>query len=146
MQKFAWWVVTALCLALLAIQVVPYGQSHENPRVRAEPPWGPGVRVLAVRACFDCHSNETVWPWYSNIAPVSWLTQSDVDGGREHLNFSEWDWPQEDASEMVQVVENMKMPPWYYPSRLSTVDRATLVRGLAAISPERVEKNDEERD
>jgi hypothetical protein len=104
------------------------------------------VRALAVRACFDCHSNETVWPWYSNIAPASWLTQSDVDEGRKHLNFSEWDRPQEDASEMVQIVGNMKMPMWYYPARLSTADRAALVHGLAGISPERVEKGDEEHD
>jgi hypothetical protein len=146
MQKIAWWVVIALGVALLTIQLVPYGHSHENPRVRAEPPWDPGVRTLAVRACFDCHSNETVWPWYSNVAPASWLTQSDVDEGRKHLNFSECDRPQEDASEMVQIVENMKMPMWYYPARLSTADRAALVRGLAGISPERIEKNHEERD
>jgi len=45
---------------------------------------------MARRACFDCHSNETVWPWYSSIAPVSWLVQRDVDEGREKLNFSDW--------------------------------------------------------
>ena len=46
------------------------------------------ARALAVRVCFDCHSNETRWPWYMFIAPVSWLTQRDVDEGREALNFS----------------------------------------------------------
>ena len=74
-------------LFLLAIQLIPYGRAHANPPVLAEPAWdSPATRDLAVRACFDCHSNETVWPWYSNIAPVSWLVQRDVDGGRNKAN------------------------------------------------------------
>jgi hypothetical protein len=48
------------------------------------------VKAMLVRSCFDCHSNQTVWPWYSNIAPVSWLVAGDVKEGRKHLNFSEW--------------------------------------------------------
>ena len=58
----------------LLIQLVPFGRDHTNPPVVQEPNWdSPATRELAQRACFDCHSNETVWPWYSNIAPVSWL-------------------------------------------------------------------------
>jgi hypothetical protein len=73
------------------IQLVPYGRDHTNPPVVAEPAWdSPQTRALAVRACFDCHSNETVWPWYSNVAPASWLVQRDVDDGRRRLNWSEW--------------------------------------------------------
>lgn len=48
------------------------------------------VRTIITRACYDCHSNETKWPWYSNVAPVSWLVAADVVDGRKHLNFSEW--------------------------------------------------------
>jgi hypothetical protein len=48
------------------------------------------ISVIMDRACRDCHSNNTVWPWYSNIAPVSWVIARDVTGGRRHLNFSEW--------------------------------------------------------
>ena len=67
-------VVAVLAGLFLAIQFVPYGRDHSNPPVIGEPTWNsPETRALAVRACFDCHSNETVWPWYSNIAPVSWL-------------------------------------------------------------------------
>ena len=56
------------------IQLVRFGRNHTNPPVAQEPSWdSTETRALAERACFDCHSNETVWPWYSNIAPVSWL-------------------------------------------------------------------------
>jgi len=50
----------------------------------------PSVLAILQRSCFDCHSNQTRWPWYSNIAPVSWLVAKDVRDGRRHLNFSEW--------------------------------------------------------
>ena len=60
------------------IQLVPVQRT--NPPVVAEPPWdSPETRALAVRACFDCHSNETVWPWYAYVAPVSWLVAHDTD-------------------------------------------------------------------
>ena len=85
-------VLLSVCVAIfLLIQLIPYGRDHTNPAVVAEPAWDlPETRALAVRACFDCHSNETIWPWYSNVAPISWLVQRDVDEGREKLNFSEW--------------------------------------------------------
>ncbi|HEX2864506.1 MAG TPA: heme-binding domain-containing protein, partial [Deinococcales bacterium] len=84
------WTLLALLAAFLLIQLVPYGRAHAAPAVTGEPAWPAGARQLAVRACFDCHSNQTVWPWYSNIAPVSWLVQHDVDEGRHWLNFSQW--------------------------------------------------------
>lgn len=48
------------------------------------------ISLLLKRGCYDCHSNETVYPWYSNIAPVSWILNSHITEGREHVNFSEW--------------------------------------------------------
>ena len=64
-----------------------------NPPVMVEPQWdSPETRAMVERACFDCHSNETVWPWYSNIPPVSWLVVRDTINGRDELNFSEWIW------------------------------------------------------
>ena len=67
----------------------PYGRTHKNPRVIKEPGWdSPRTRELAKRACFDCHSNETRWPWYANVAPFSWVVQHDVENAREVLNFS----------------------------------------------------------
>lgn len=128
-------VVGTFALAVL-IQLVPYGREHTNPPVTAEPPWpSPEVRALAVRACFDCHSNETRWPWYSHVAPVSWLVQSDTIEGRSEVNFSEWDRPQKEAGESAEVVLNGEMPPIIYlpthpQARLSTTEKAALAKGL----------------
>lgn len=122
----------------LALQVVPYGRDHTNPPIQKEPAWdSPETRALAKRACFDCHSNETVWPWYSHLAPVSWLVWNDVQEGREHLNFSEWDREQRDADEAPEEVEEGAMPlPIYlrtHPeARLSPEEKDALVRGLKA--------------
>ncbi len=128
------WLIIGLFGLSVAIQFVPYGRDHTNPPVRKEPAWSsPRTRELAVRACFDCHSNETVWPWYSKIAPVSWLLQRDVDEGREKLNFSEWDRPQEEAHESAETMREGEMPPWYYPwARLSSEERQALIQGLEA--------------
>ncbi len=133
------WIVRILvaAVALFALgQAVPYGRSHSNPPVQSEPKWdSPQTRALAVRACYDCHSNETTWPWYTNVAPVSWLTQHDVDSGRSTLNFSEWNTPQEAKGDVVEAVRGGDMPPWYYKplhprSRLSAADTDKLVAGL----------------
>ncbi len=58
----------------ILLQIIPYGHNHTNPPIVEEPAWdSPQTRAVVKKACFDCHSNETVWPWYSNIAPLSWL-------------------------------------------------------------------------
>ena len=124
--------------ALIAIQFVPYGRSHVNPPVRQEPRWDRAeTRALAVRACFDCHSNETVWPWYSHVAPLSWLAQRDVDEGRRELNFSEWNRRQPEAGESAKTMHEGEMPPWLYAlpgtsARLTAGERAALIAGLEA--------------
>lgn len=77
------WTGIAFGMLVIASQLVPYGRDHANPSVRDEPSWNsPETRTLAERACFDCHRNETDWPWYSHVAPVSWLVQRDVVQGR----------------------------------------------------------------
>ena len=65
-------------------------------------------------SCGDCHSNLTKWPAYSNVAPVSWLVQNDVNGGRSTLNVSEWNRPQDAASDVVEAILGGDMPPSYY--------------------------------
>lgn len=121
-----------------AIQLVPYGRDHSNPPVTSEPQWdSTATRELAKRACFDCHSNETVWPWYSHVAPVSWLLQRDVDEGRSKLNFSEWDKPQKEADEAAKEVREGEMPPWFYlpthpEARLTDAEKQALIAGLEA--------------
>ncbi len=123
---------------LVLIQLVPYGRQHSNPPVTAEPTWPPGVHTVAVRACFDCHSNETKWPWYSNVAPVSWLIFRDTMEGRLRLNFSEWDKPQRGADEAAKEVREGEMPlaiylPLHHDAKLSPAERTALIAGLEVI-------------
>jgi mono/diheme cytochrome c family protein len=125
----------ALLATLLLIQLVPYGRDHTNPTGGRDITWD-SVRTqeLMRGACMDCHSNETQWPWYSNVAPVSWLVQNDVDGGRRHLNLSTGE---VDLHEMIQTIQDGSMPPWQYKpahaaARLSARDRQELIRGLQA--------------
>ena len=123
---------------LLAVQLVPYGWRRTNPPVVAEPDWdSPRTRELFQRACADCHSNRTKWPWYSRVAPISWLIVKDVEQGRSHLNVSEWNRRQKDAHEAAEELRDGKMPlPIYLPAhpeaRLSAAEKAELVRGLEA--------------
>lgn len=130
--------VLLVLVLFVLIQLVPYGHNHTNPPVIQEPNWdSPQTRELVKRACFDCHSNETVWPWYSNIAPVSWLVQRDVEEGRRKLNFSEWNRPQEEPGEAVKAVRKGEMPPIQYwliqsKARLSPAEKEALIRGLEA--------------
>jgi hypothetical protein len=125
-----------LGVAFVAAQFVPYGRDHLNPPVVTEPTWdSPGTRALASQACFDCHSNETAWPVYSRVAPVSWLIQHDVAEGRAVLNFSEWQRPQKEATESAEEVREGEMPPGIYGlmhahARLDAADRERLARGL----------------
>lgn len=137
--KFKRWVLLPGLLLLAVIQFIPYGRSHGTPLARVEPAWDRGeTRTLFMQACGDCHSYETRWPWYSRIAPVSWLVQSDVNGGRKNFNVQEWGRSTrnkgKDAAEALQEGE---MPPWYYKplhaeARLSAADKQRLIDGLAA--------------
>ncbi|MGZ4359571.1 MAG: heme-binding domain-containing protein [Gaiellaceae bacterium] len=127
-------------LGMLALaQAVPYGRSHTNPPVTMEPSWdSPQTRAIAARSCFDCHSNLTRWGWYTNLAPVSWLIQRDVDAGRSSLNFSQWDKPQDvSIGDVSESISSGSMPPWFYTlphpgARLSSADKRTLIAGLGA--------------
>jgi mono/diheme cytochrome c family protein len=127
-----------LVVTLAVIQAVPYGRSHANPATTKEPSWdSPQTRRLFMSACGDCHSNTTSWPWYSNLAPVSWLTQRDVDSGRSSFDVSNWDRPQDvSAGDMTETIRGGSMPPWFYKplhpaSNLSSADRERLISGLA---------------
>src|SRR5437764_11402850 len=80
--------VGALAGALLAVQA--FRIDRTNPPVEQDVAAPAGVEALLRRACYNCHSHETVWPWYSHVAPVSWLLAHDVSEGRRELNFSTW--------------------------------------------------------
>jgi hypothetical protein len=127
------------------IQVVPYGRSHTNPPIAREPAWdSPETRILAKKACFDCHSNETEWPAYAHIAPASWLVQHDVDEGRGVLNFSEWDRPQKEATEAADEVTEGEMPPamsvCVTRTRLNGAERDRLAQGRQGRLPCRMSR------
>jgi hypothetical protein len=87
-------VLLALAVLLIAAQFIRPGRVNPPSapadafEVVANPP--PEARAVVDRACADCHSNHTTWPWYSKVAPASWLVVSDVNEARENLNFSEW--------------------------------------------------------
>ncbi len=139
MRKVLSGIFALLVGGFLLIQLLPYGRNHTNPPVIQEPTWNsPQTRTLAQRACFDCHSNETVWPWYSNVAPISWLVQRDVDEGRKKLNFSTWGFGgEEEAEEMAEVIYEGEMPlPIYLlthaEARLSAAEKEALAQGLMA--------------
>lgn len=96
----------------------------------------PDVHATLERSCNDCHSDKTIWPWYSKVAPVSWLLSSDVTEGRREMNMSEWSkYPPQRAGrklkEICEQVERGEMPPWYYlpmhpQAKLSDADRKAI--------------------
>jgi Haem-binding domain len=102
----------------------------------------PQIEGTLRRACYDCHSNETRWPWYSGIAPVSWLIAHDVDLGRKEIDFSEWQnyYPQTRRHKlewMGRALQEEVMPPWPYRlmhpgARLSNEERAALEQWVKA--------------
>ena len=117
----------------------PAAARQHNPPVVQEPAWDSSeTRALAVRACYDCHSNETQWPWYAKTTPAAWLIVHDVEEGRKAVNFSEWNRYGEEGEELVEVVQEGEMPPWFYlplhPSaQLSAAEQQQLLAGLAKL-------------
>jgi len=123
----------------IVIQFIPYGKDHTNPPVIAEPKWdSPQTRTLFMRACGDCHSNETKWPWYSDIAPISWSVYHHVVEGREHFNVSMWGHQKKNEGEdAVEEIEEGEMPLKSYllvhpEARLNNKEKAALIKGLEA--------------
>jgi len=138
LKKAVKWSAISVTVVFVAIQFVPYGRDHTNPPVQTEPQWDSArVRELAVESCYSCHSNETEWPWYSNVAPMSWLVQRDVESGREEFNFSELN-RDDEADEAAETVADGEMPPLRYvlanPSaRLTAAEKRVLIEGLTRM-------------
>lgn len=103
-----------LVVIFVGIQFIPVERT--NPPVKLEINAPENVKAVFKKACYNCHSNETNWFWYTKIAPVSFLTSSDVTEGRRHLNFTEWNVNKEAKAkdEIWDEVRNEDMPPWYY--------------------------------
>ena len=138
MKKILLYFLGAGVVLLGLIQLVPFGRDHTNPPIVSEPKWdSPETRQMAKEHCFQCHSNETEWPWYSEIAPGSWLIAYDVMEGRAQFNFSEWNANSTELSEMVEVIDEGEMPPiqyWlFHPnSKLNDRQKQDLIKGLEA--------------
>lgn len=123
-------------LILIGIQFIPMDVPAEVPTKAEEELQAPeNVHAILKRACFDCHSNHTTFPWYSSIAPVSWFTKMHVKEGREHMNFSTW--TQYDEEKQLKYLQKIpkaiksKMPlPSYLlihkEAQLSDEDKTTL--------------------
>jgi len=123
--------------ALALLQVLPLGPHFSNPAVSGEPVWdSPRTKELFNRACADCHSHETKYPWYSNIAPVSWLVARDIDEGREHFNVSTWGVQKKnEGKDAAKEVREGEMPMWIYTlphpeAKLSEAEKQELISGL----------------
>lgn len=112
MKKF----IAFIILVLIGIQFIPVERT--NPPVQSDIDAPQNIKEILKKACYDCHSNETEWAWYTKIAPISFLSVSDVEGGRKHLNFSEWGsyTGKEDKlkEEIWEEVREEQMPPWMY--------------------------------
>ncbi|HXR47035.1 MAG TPA: heme-binding domain-containing protein [Candidatus Limnocylindrales bacterium] len=142
MKKKLIWILGLLAVIFVLLQFT--NPARTNPPVvhdflAAENP-PPPLAAMFRGACYDCHSCETRWPWYSHIAPVSWLIANDVSGGRRHLNLS--DWPVDDPERAAKRLENAseelgyhEMPPAKYQaihpaSRLTADQRQQLIQWL----------------
>ena len=136
-MKIKKWLSRTLAAASLigvAIQFIPVVRL--NPPVEANLGAPAEVQAILRAACYDCHSNETVWPWYAKVAPVSWLVASDVTEARGQFNFSTWQHypPELQAGIRMRILREVRqgdMPPWYYAlkhpqARLTPAQRLTL--------------------
>lgn len=129
--------ITAVVLTLLLLQLWPTDTS--NPEVVSTPTWADAhTQQLAERACYDCHSHETSWPWYTKVVPAYFLLSYDVQRGREIFNFSNWEetcCTKAQIDDMAETVTKNHMPLPYYlvlhsEASLNDIERGELVYGL----------------
>lgn len=139
-KKLAWAALLGVSTAVLAAQLVPVKRT--NPPIRGTLGAPPAIAATLKRACYDCHSNQTRWPWYSRLAPISWWAAHDVALGRKEVNFSEWGsyYPaarRRKLEWMGRALRGAAMPPWTYrllhpQAQLSGAERAALLRWIGS--------------
>jgi len=139
LRKTALYSILGVVVLLVGMQFVQ--PDRTNPPANASASFAvvakaaPEVAVILQRACADCHSHETTWPWYSRVSPVSWLVANDVKEGRARLNLSEWNLLGPEASMLklkaaCKEVKAGEMPLWQY----------KLMHPEARLSPADIEK------
>jgi hypothetical protein len=123
MKKYLKWSAIALALIFAGIQFIRPLRTNppinEAETIQAKLNVPPEINQVLERSCNDCHSNQTNWVWYSNIAPVSWLMSYHVEEGRLEVNFSEWGKlsagrVSRKLEEICEQVQTGKMPVWNY--------------------------------
>ncbi len=127
-------ILLSIIILIIVIQFIPV--KKDNPPAFSDFEGPENIKAILKRSCYDCHSNLTRWPWYSQIAPISWLISDDVHEGREHLNFSKWDSysSKKQANKIEEIwehVEKGEMPIKAYlylhsKARLSAADKEAL--------------------
>ena len=138
--KFILISIASIAILLLAIQLIPV--QRQNPPVVTQIQWdSPQTQALFMRACGDCHSNETTWPWYSYVAPASWLISHNVSEGRRRFNVSELNTSSNRlgrlTSEFERAISGNRMPPAQFTvihpdARLTSDEKQALIAGLKA--------------
>ncbi len=129
-------ILVVLVVGFIILQLLP-APGRTNPPIISQVHWNSlETEALVRRACYDCRSNETVWPWYAQFAPVSWLVGRDVNQGRRAMNFSEGI-AGIDGGELIDDIERGKMPPGIYllmhpEVNLSDAEKAQLIEGIRA--------------
>ncbi len=130
-----WFIVVAALIQFIPVDRTnkPVKKNEDFVQVLATPP---AVREVLKKACYDCHSNETVYPDYAYVAPISWSIKHHINEGREHLNLSEWgtynpDLKKSMLQNSVTTIRNYTMPmPGYiaqHPeANLTQAERALL--------------------
>jgi hypothetical protein len=102
--------LTGFLVAVLGLQFVRPDRTNPpaDPALSLATKAPPAVRAIFERSCRDCHSNETRWPWYTNVSPVSWLVANDVHHGRDRFNYSEWTtYPSDDQDKFLGSMCNL---------------------------------------
>ncbi len=140
------WLAVAAVVVLVGLQFARPAKTNptidQSQTIYAHLQVPPQVAAILNRSCQDCHSNTTRWPWYSNVAPLSWWIVDDVDDGRRHLNLSEWGRydKRHAGNKLDDICEEVKsgaMPIWSYAqihrsAKLSPEDVKTLCDWSAA--------------
>ncbi len=142
-RRTALLVVGGIILLGILVELIPWGNlipafAETNPPVTSTIKWdSPRTEQLVRTSCFDCHSNETTWPWYAKLAPFSWLIAHDTNEGRQKLNFSTQSASQIDPNKLIEQINRGTMPKGIYTimhpaAKLTDQDKADLIAGLRA--------------
>jgi hypothetical protein len=140
MRKVLKWIIIVLAIVFVGLQFIRSAKTNppidQSQTIEAHTQMTPQVAAILDRSCNDCHSNKTRWPWYSNVAPASWLVIGHVNDARKDLNFSEWskrdrDRQSKKLQQMCDEVTDGAMPlgsytPLHPGSKLSADDVKTL--------------------